>query len=249
MNNKTLEKILKEQFPKLIKKREGSWTATTDTGFQFVCLTDEHHDRMRFIISILRINDCPKAFLMKCLEANFHSALDAKYSVYNGLLWSTFMHPLKSLTSEFAKDAILQTIKLANNTGTSYSTGVLHFVGGGNLKHKQGNNVARLTAQEIFEQINKVEKEKEDNDNKDESNSIEIPTEYCDPITFEIMTNPVLTKSGHTFERSTIMHHIKNYGTNPFTRDKLTEKELIPNRALKEAIDKWLKENQGKKFQ
>ena len=72
---------------------------------------------MRFIISILRINDCPKDFLMKCLQANFHSALDAKYSVYNGLLWSTFMHPLKSLTKEFAYNAMLQTIELANNTG------------------------------------------------------------------------------------------------------------------------------------
>ena len=72
--------------------------------------------------------------------------------------------------------------------------------------------------------------------------------EYCDPITFELMTNPVMTKSGHTFERSVIVKHINNYGTNPFTREKLSEKDLIPNRSLKQLIENWCKKHQKNKI-
>ena len=67
----------------------------------------------------------------------------------------------------------------------------------------------------------------------------EVPEYLCDPITLEVMVNPVLTPSGHTFERSSIVRHIEKFGNNPFTQEKLEMRDLVPNRALAEAIEKY----------
>jgi hypothetical protein len=61
------------------------------------------------------------------LEANFDRALDAKYSLYQGLLWSSFTHPLQELTVEQLKDAIKQVATLADRYGDTYSSTDLVF--------------------------------------------------------------------------------------------------------------------------
>ena len=61
------------------------------------------------------------------LEANFHSALDAKYSLYNGFIVSVYTHPLQELTVEQLTDALSQVVILANNFGGSYSSTDLLF--------------------------------------------------------------------------------------------------------------------------
>lgn len=51
------------------------------------------------------------------------------------------------------------------------------------------------------------------------------------------------TKHGHSYDRVTLLDHLKRSPTDPLTREPLTEKDLRPNLALKAACESFLKEN------
>lgn len=58
----------------------------------------------------------------------------------------------------------------------------------------------------------------------------EIPDEYQDPVTSELMTDPViLPTSGKTMDRSSIARHLLNNPTDPFTRAPLTLDKCTPS--------------------
>ena len=59
---------------------------------------------------------------------------------------------------------------------------------------------------------------------------------YC-PITQELMDDPVMDSEGNSYERSAIEHWISIRGTSPITRAPLLGSSLVPNRALKAAIE------------
>ncbi|KAL1921872.1 uncharacterized protein VTP21DRAFT_10514 [Calcarisporiella thermophila] len=72
----------------------------------------------------------------------------------------------------------------------------------------------------------------------------EIPESFIDPISFNIMHDPVITPSGITYERTALKEHIKVIGSfDPLTRAPLNERNLISNLALKEAIEDFLRKN------
>jgi len=52
--------------------------------------------------------------LHRLLSANFDRALDAKYAISNGTLWSAFTHPLAELTDEQFIGCVGQVITLAD---------------------------------------------------------------------------------------------------------------------------------------
>ncbi|KAJ3042110.1 STIP1 y and U box-containing protein 1 [Rhizophlyctis rosea] len=69
----------------------------------------------------------------------------------------------------------------------------------------------------------------------------EVPDYYCGKISFEIMMDPVVTPSGITYDRAEIRQHLNKIGQfDPLTRKPMTESDLIPNLAMKEAIDDYL---------
>ena len=76
---------------------------------------------------------------------------------------------------------------------------------------------------------------------KNLSNSLpeEPPDFLVCPITQELMTDPVFTADGHTFERSAITAWLSNNDTNPMTGDNMKNKDLIPNFAIREACDAY----------
>lgn len=90
-------------------------------------LTDEANNRMRIFTPIVEEAEINTSEMRNMLRANFHSALDAKYSIYNGLVISVFTHPLKELTEPQLLDALSQVVNLANTFGTSYSSTELIF--------------------------------------------------------------------------------------------------------------------------
>lgn len=57
------------------------------------------------------------------------------------------------------------------------------------------------------------------------------------------MHDPVVTKTGKTYDRSTVMEHLKKSQTDPLTREPLTMDDVRPNLALKIACDEFLAEN------
>ena len=64
-----------------------------------------------------------------------------------------------------------------------------------------------------------------------------------DNITFAFMYDPVMTKSGQSYERSTIETHLRTSHTDPLTRETLHIEDLRPNLALKQACAEFLEEN------
>lgn len=96
------------------------------------CLVDPNFDRMRFIAPITEVGELDDATKDAVLEANFHTALDARYASSNGLLFAAFIHPLSSLDEPLARSALDQVASLVHTFGTQYSSGNLEFVGGSN---------------------------------------------------------------------------------------------------------------------
>ena len=55
----------------------------------------------------------------------------------------------------------------------------------------------------------------------------------------------VITKQGHSYERTSIMEHLKRSPTDPLTRESLTVDELRPNLALKKVCEEFMENNAG----
>lgn len=63
-----------------------------------------------------------------------------------------------------------------------------------------------------------------------------FPIPIC-PITQEQILNPVIDHEGNTYESQAIREWIRTNHTSPITRTPLEESNLIPNRALIDAIE------------
>ncbi|KAH7053336.1 hypothetical protein B0J12DRAFT_571324 [Macrophomina phaseolina] len=73
----------------------------------------------------------------------------------------------------------------------------------------------------------------------------EVPDYLIDNISFEIMHDPVITKNGHSYERATLIEHLKRSPTDPLTREPLKIEDLRPNIALREACSEFFEKNSG----
>jgi len=125
MTNQDLNHIFSTNY-ELRQAHMGHWEFEID-GKEIVCLTDEGNNRMRIISPIIQIKKVSPQELQKCMEANFHTALDVKYAISNDLLWSAFIHPLRELTAQQVKDAVSQVYYAAITFGSSYSSSNLYF--------------------------------------------------------------------------------------------------------------------------
>lgn len=125
MDNKKLDAIFHALIED-IKGSHGHWQFILDET-QIICLTDELHNRMRFMAPIIEVSKMTDAEMTACLQANFHTALDVKYAISDDVLWVVFMHPLRELTKDQVEDAIQQVYAGAQNFGTSYSSSNLYF--------------------------------------------------------------------------------------------------------------------------
>ena len=68
--------------------------------------------------------------LYRMLQANYDSALDARYAIAQGLVWSVFIHPLSNLDEAFLASAIRQVHTAAETFGTTFTSGELIYGGG-----------------------------------------------------------------------------------------------------------------------
>ncbi|KAF4451791.1 STIP1 likey and U-box containing protein 1 [Fusarium austroafricanum] len=71
----------------------------------------------------------------------------------------------------------------------------------------------------------------------------EVPDWAIDDISFGFMVDPVSTKTGKSYERSSIMEHLRRHPSDPLTREPLVASELRPNLALKQACEEFLEQN------
>jgi ubiquitin conjugation factor E4 B len=113
------------------------------------------------------------------------------------------------------------------------------------LKKIQTRNNNRIKE---FESV--VEKSKEIKDRmKEEDNfdDVEIPDEFIDRLTYEIMSDPVKMPGGmsigtlniYILDRASIERHLLNEQNDPFTKKFLTKDMLVDDVELKEKIENW----------
>lgn len=127
MSNEKIEKILYRETQNVEGVR-GRWQFELHETTLMI-LTDEEANRMRIMAPIAEEKDLETDQYKTMLEANFDRALDAKYAVFQGVVWSVFTHPLAELTVEQLKDAMQQVVNLSQNFGGSYTS--TDFVFGG----------------------------------------------------------------------------------------------------------------------
>lgn len=87
-------------------------------------------DRMRLFSQIAPSDGLSGPQLRRLMQANFDTALDARYAIAQGQLWATFIHPLTSLTQDDFVSAVAQTVTLVKTYGTTFSSGAMSFGGG-----------------------------------------------------------------------------------------------------------------------
>jgi len=130
MNNARLGDILARLDPRL-QGGPGNWIVRFGEQSAQV-VTDEAADRMRVMVPITDASTLDKDQLYRIMQANFESALDARYAVAEGTVWSVFIHPLGALEEGELVSAIAQTFNAAQTFGSSYSSGLFSFGGGDN---------------------------------------------------------------------------------------------------------------------
>lgn len=128
MTNQRLQELI-TKVDKNYEGKLGYWSFTV-SGVGVQVITDESADRMRVIAPVIKTDTLEKDELYRLMQANFDSALDARYAVANGILWGTFIHPLSSLGDEQFLLGLGQTVNIVISYGSTYSSGALVFRGG-----------------------------------------------------------------------------------------------------------------------
>lgn len=127
-----------ERMDTIIKRLDENATAASGgSAWQFhietvpvVVITDIANNRMRIMIALKNATDMTPEELLRLSQANFDTALDARYAIAKGVLWATFIHPLSTLHDKQFIEGIGQTVNAAKSYGTTYSSGLLSFGGG-----------------------------------------------------------------------------------------------------------------------
>ena len=97
---------------------------------QVFVVTDVGNDRMRVMAPIRPREGISSDEMTRMMQANFDSALDARYAIAQETLWSVYIHPLAPLQKNQLISGIGQVVNLARTYGTVYSGGALSFGGG-----------------------------------------------------------------------------------------------------------------------
>ena len=108
----------------------GTSMELTIDDIPIIVVTDPVADRMRALIPIRSADELDADELMRLMQANFDTALDARYAVAQGRLWATYIHPLAALEREQFLSGLVQTMNIARTYGQTYSGGALSFGGG-----------------------------------------------------------------------------------------------------------------------
>ena len=95
-------------------------------------IVDVAANRMRMMSPVVEESKLSQKDLKVLMASNFDRALDAKYAISNGVLWSVYAHPLRELYKDQVIDAFNQVRNLVYNYGTTYTSTTMVFGGDGN---------------------------------------------------------------------------------------------------------------------
>ncbi len=112
-----------------IVKEEGNMVQYSVDQLPIYLIVDPAANRMRLMAPIIEEKDLNEQDLKALIKANFDRALDAKYAVSDGVLWSVYAHPLRELYKDQLIDAFNQVRNLVYNYGTTYASTTMLFGG------------------------------------------------------------------------------------------------------------------------
>lgn len=124
---------------------QGASLQFTIQDIPVLIVADPQADRMRAMVPIANADGLSQEDLLRLMQANFDTALDARYAVANGRLWGVFIHPLAALERDQLLSGLIQTVNVARTYGQTYSGGAQVFGGG------DSNGIFR----ELFEELKK----------------------------------------------------------------------------------------------
>lgn len=93
-------------------------------------IADVRANRMRAMVPISSVEGMTPEEMERAMQANFDSALDARYAIARGRLWGVFIHPLKELERDQFISGIAQTVNVAQTYGSLYTSGAAQFGAG-----------------------------------------------------------------------------------------------------------------------
>lgn len=109
-----------------VSGEDGQWTARY-RGARILVFAVEEHGRMRIMAPITSTDSIGESEMRFMLDANYARALDAKFAIQDGVVWSLFNRPLVGLDRETFVDGADQVVTLRKNYGTSYRSTDLTF--------------------------------------------------------------------------------------------------------------------------
>lgn len=125
----------------------------SDTAFSLsiddipvLIVTDVRANRMRAMVPIRSAETMTAEEMQRVMQANFDSALDARYAVARGQLWGVFLHPFKELERDQFISGVAQTVNVAKTYGSLFSSGAGQF-GTGDSGDLQRELIERLLEQ------------------------------------------------------------------------------------------------------
>ena len=120
-----LDRFIRE-YTDEVEGGHGRWAFEVG-GVAVMVMADRAADRMRIMTPVAREADFNDGEYRKLLESNFDRALDARYALSGGVLWSAFIHPMSSLSHDQFDDGLDQVIRLSGTFGTTYTSSDMIF--------------------------------------------------------------------------------------------------------------------------
>ncbi|PJI85077.1 hypothetical protein BC777_3073 [Yoonia maricola] len=124
----------------------GAGFSLTIDDIPVLIVTDVRANRMRAMVPIRSAETMTADEMRRVMQANFDSALDARYAVARGQLWGVFLHPFKELERNQFISGVAQTVNVAKTYGSLYSSGAGQF-GTGDSGDLQRELIERLLEQ------------------------------------------------------------------------------------------------------
>ncbi len=109
---------------------QGNSIELTIDDVPVLIVADPSADRMRAMVPIRSADGLSDEEMRRLMQANFDTALDARYAVAQGRLWGVFIHPLSPLKRDQVISGIGQTVNVAKTYGSLYTGGAAQFGGG-----------------------------------------------------------------------------------------------------------------------
>jgi hypothetical protein len=111
-------------------ENRGTAFRLTISDIPVIIVTDPRADRMRAMIPIRNAEGMTDQEVLRVMQANFDTALDARYAIAQGQLWAVFIHPLSPLEKDQLISGLGQAVNLARTYGTLFTGGAMQFGGG-----------------------------------------------------------------------------------------------------------------------